>query len=142
MDAEIEPAEATAGRRFEIEFHLLVEAIYHLYHYDFRRYAAASLRRRMKTAMVRFGCETLSQLQGRVRFTAISSFPSSWDRFRSIQVYVTGEARRPGVYTVSSLSTLVDALFASGGPSVQGSMRHIELRRGGATVVPSTCIGS
>ncbi len=55
-------------------------------------------------------------------------------QIRSIQVYVTGQARRPGVYTVSSLSTLVDALFASGGPSVEGSMRHIELRRGGQTV--------
>ncbi len=55
-------------------------------------------------------------------------------QIRSIQVYVAGEARRPGVYTVSSLSTLVDALFASGGPSVQGSLRHIELRRGSAVV--------
>lgn len=55
-------------------------------------------------------------------------------QIRSIQVYVAGEARRPGVYTVSSLSTLVDALFESGGPSVEGSMRHIELRRGSAVV--------
>jgi protein involved in polysaccharide export with SLBB domain len=55
-------------------------------------------------------------------------------QIRAIQVYVAGEARRPGVYTVSSLSTLVDALFASGGPSVQGSMRHIQLRRGSAVV--------
>jgi protein involved in polysaccharide export with SLBB domain len=55
-------------------------------------------------------------------------------QIRSIQVYVAGEARRPGVYTVSSLSTLVDTLFASGGPSVQGSLRHIELRRGSAVV--------
>lgn len=55
-------------------------------------------------------------------------------QIRSIQVYVSGEARRPGVYTVSSLSTLVDALFASGGPSVQGSLRHIQLRRGSAVV--------
>ncbi len=55
-------------------------------------------------------------------------------QIRAIQVYVSGEARRPGVYTVSSLSTLVDALFASGGPSVQGSMRRIQLRRGGAVV--------
>jgi protein involved in polysaccharide export with SLBB domain len=55
-------------------------------------------------------------------------------QIRAIQVYVAGEARRPGVYTVSSLSTLVDALFASGGPSVQGSMRRIQLRRGGAIV--------
>jgi len=55
-------------------------------------------------------------------------------QIRAIQVYVAGEARRPGVYTVSSLSTLVDALFSSGGPSVQGSMRRIQLRRGGAVV--------
>ena len=66
MDAQIEPAQAAASRKFDIEFHLLVEAIYHLYHYDFRGYAAASLRRRMKTAMVRLHCETLSQLQDRV----------------------------------------------------------------------------
>src|ERR1035438_8141252 len=51
-------------------------------------------------------------------------------KIRAIQIYVAGEARRPGVYTVSSLSTLIDALFASGGPSVQGSFRQIQLRRG------------
>ena len=55
-------------------------------------------------------------------------------QIRAIQVYVAGEARRPGVYTVSSLSTLVDALFTSGGPSIQGSLRHIELRRGSDVV--------
>ena len=55
-------------------------------------------------------------------------------QIRAIQVYVSGQARRPGVYTVSSLSTLVDTLFASGGPSLQGSMRHIQLRRGSAVV--------
>jgi protein involved in polysaccharide export with SLBB domain len=55
-------------------------------------------------------------------------------RIRSMQIYVTGQARRPGVYTVSSLSTLVDTLFASGGPSAQGSLRHIELRRNGKTI--------
>lgn len=55
-------------------------------------------------------------------------------QIRSIQVYVSGESRRVGVFTISSLSTLVDALFASGGPSIEGSMRHVELRRGGAEV--------
>lgn len=55
-------------------------------------------------------------------------------QIRSIQVYITGQARRPGVFTVSSLSSLADALFASGGPSVQGSMRHIQLRRGSALI--------
>jgi protein involved in polysaccharide export with SLBB domain len=55
-------------------------------------------------------------------------------RIRSIQIYISGEARRPGAYTISSLSSLVDALFATGGPSPEGSLRHILLRREGKTV--------
>ncbi len=45
MDAEVEAA-PLGGREFEIELGLLIDAIYHLYHYDFRGYAPASLRRR------------------------------------------------------------------------------------------------
>jgi protein involved in polysaccharide export with SLBB domain len=55
-------------------------------------------------------------------------------QLRSIQVFVVGQARRPGTYTLSSLSTLVTALFATGGPSVQGSLRDIQLRRNGETI--------
>ena len=55
-------------------------------------------------------------------------------QLRSIQVFVLGQARRPGSYTLSSLSSLVNALFASGGPSVQGSMRKIQLKRSGKVV--------
>jgi protein involved in polysaccharide export with SLBB domain len=55
-------------------------------------------------------------------------------QLRSIQIFVVGQARRPGAYTVSSLSTLVNALFASGGPSVEGSMRGIQLKREGKVV--------
>jgi len=55
-------------------------------------------------------------------------------QLRSIQIFVVGQARRPGAYTVSSLSTLVNALFASGGPSVQGTMRDIQLKREGKVV--------
>jgi polysaccharide export outer membrane protein len=55
-------------------------------------------------------------------------------QLRSIQIYILGEARQPGAYTVSSLSTLVNALFASGGVRPEGSLRHIELRRGGRTI--------
>jgi protein involved in polysaccharide export with SLBB domain len=55
-------------------------------------------------------------------------------RLRSIQVFVLGSARQPGAYTVSSLSTLVNALFASGGPSATGTMRRIQLRRGAQVV--------
>ena len=50
----------------------------------------------------------------------------------SIQVYVAGMARQPGEYTVSALSTLVDAVFLSGGPSSSGSMRHVQLKRDGS----------
>jgi len=55
-------------------------------------------------------------------------------QIRSIQIYVVGRARRPGTYTVSSLTTLVDALFASGGPALEGSLRHIQLKRAGKVV--------
>lgn len=55
-------------------------------------------------------------------------------QLRSIQIYVVGNAHQPGSYTVSSLSTLVNALFFSGGPSEHGSMRRIELRRDGKVV--------
>ena len=54
-------------------------------------------------------------------------------RLRSIQVFVVGQARKPGVFTVSSMSTLISALFESGGPAATGSMRQIRLVRGGKT---------
>lgn len=56
-------------------------------------------------------------------------------QLRSIQVFITGQARRPGTWTLSSLSTLVTAVFSTGGPSPQGSLRGIELRRGGKKIV-------
>ncbi|MBB5342216.1 SLBB domain-containing protein [Tunturibacter empetritectus] len=56
-------------------------------------------------------------------------------QLRSIQVFVVGQARRPGSYTISSLSTLTNALFATGGPTPQGSLRHIQLKRGDKVVV-------
>ena len=66
MDAEIESPYALASRKFDVELKLLLDGIYHLYHYDFRDYSQASLRRRLKTALLHFKCETLSQLQDRV----------------------------------------------------------------------------
>ena len=54
----------------------------------------------------------------------------SMGSLRSIDIFVVGQANRPGRYTVSSLSTLANAVFASGGPSAAGSMRHIQLKRG------------
>ncbi len=80
-----------------------------------------------------------SELDGHLR-SAIGRVYKNFDltadvgQIRAIQVYVSGQARQPGMYTISSLSTLVDAIFATGGPTVQGSLRAIEVRRDGATV--------
>ncbi len=56
------------------------------------------------------------------------------ERLHSIQVFVVGQAQTPGVYTISSLSTMLNAVLASGGPTPQGSLRHIQLRRGDSIV--------
>ena len=53
---------------------------------------------------------------------------------RSIRIFVLGDVQQPGSYTVSGLSTMTNALFVSGGVNDIGSLRHIELRRGGETV--------
>lgn len=58
----------------------------------------------------------------------------SFGKLRAITVYVVGQAKRPGTYTVSSLSTLVTTLFASGGPNANGSLRHLQVKRGGKLV--------
>ncbi|SFZ78899.1 polysaccharide biosynthesis/export family protein [Chitinimonas taiwanensis] len=58
----------------------------------------------------------------------------SMGQLRAMQVFVVGQAKRPGTYTVSSLSTLVNALLASGGPAPGGSMRAIQLKRSGKVV--------
>jgi protein involved in polysaccharide export with SLBB domain len=55
-------------------------------------------------------------------------------QLHGITVYVTGYAVQPGAYTLSSLSTLVNAVMASGGPSAGGSFRTIQVRRGGELV--------
>ncbi len=55
-------------------------------------------------------------------------------RLRSIEVFVVGQARRPGKHLVSSLSSLINALFETGGPSSNGSLRTVKLHRGGKTV--------
>jgi len=59
---------------------------------------------------------------------------ASISQTRAIQIYVVGHAVRPGTYTLNSMSTLLNALFTSGGPDSTGSMRVIQLKRGGQTV--------
>lgn len=55
-------------------------------------------------------------------------------RLRTVQVYVVGEVQEPGAYTISSASSPLTALYAAGGPTLQGSLRGIEVRRNGALV--------
>ena len=53
---------------------------------------------------------------------------------RSIRVFVLGEAKRPGSYTISGLGTITSALYAAGGVKPIGSLRNIQLKRQGALV--------
>jgi protein involved in polysaccharide export with SLBB domain len=55
-------------------------------------------------------------------------------KIRSIQIFVVGQARYPGTYTIGSLSTMVNAVFASGGPTPQGSLRDVQIQRDGKTI--------
>jgi len=53
---------------------------------------------------------------------------------RSIRIFILGDATRPGSYTVSSLSSMTNALFVSGGVRKIGSLRNIQLKRRGKVV--------
>jgi protein involved in polysaccharide export with SLBB domain len=82
---------------------------------------------------------TLQQLQALLRQRFAEFYPDfqmavTLGRLRTIRVYVVGEVRQPGAYTVSSLSTIINALFASGGPTKNGSLRRIRLVRHGKTI--------
>ncbi len=68
----------------DIEMQLLVDAIYFKFHYDFRAYASASLKRRLAAALHRFNCRTLSQLQDRLLHDA-TVFPALLD-YLTVQV--------------------------------------------------------
>ncbi|MGH7249271.1 MAG: polysaccharide biosynthesis/export family protein, partial [Pseudomonadota bacterium] len=55
-------------------------------------------------------------------------------RLRTIQVFVVGEVKQPGAYTVSALSRISNALMAAGGITKVGSLRDVQLRRGNQLV--------
>jgi chemotaxis protein methyltransferase CheR len=83
-----------AAENFEIELQLLIEAVYLKYHYDFRQYAKASLRRRLTAALSRFGCTTLSQLQDLVVHEP-AAFPTLLD---FLTIPVSEMFRDPGYF--------------------------------------------
>ena len=59
---------------------------------------------------------------------------TSLGQIRAINVYIVGNALRPGAYTFSALSTLVNGVLAAGGPAPAGSLRRVELRRAGRVI--------
>jgi protein involved in polysaccharide export with SLBB domain len=65
----------------------------------------------------------------RTQFRDISA-DVSLSRLRTIRVYVVGEVDGPGAYDISSLSTPLNALFAAGGITARGSLRHLKHYRG------------
>jgi polysaccharide export outer membrane protein len=88
----------------------------------------------VKVSGVRYG-----DLQGYLK-KAVGKFFTNFElsasiaQTHSLQVYVVGHAVRPGTYTLSAMSSLLNALFTSGGPDASGSMRNIQLKRAGQTV--------
>ncbi len=58
-------------------------------------------------------------------------FSVSVARLRSNQVFVVGDVQQPGSYRISSAGTALTALYAAGGPTERGSLRHVEIRRRG-----------
>lgn len=62
---------------------------------------------------------------------ARTRFSVSVVQLRSNQVFVVGDVERPGSYRISSAGTALTALYAAGGPTEAGSLRRIEIRRGG-----------
>jgi polysaccharide biosynthesis/export protein len=65
---------------------------------------------------------------------ARTKFQLSIGRLKNVQVYVAGDVLRPGAYQISSAGTVLTALYAAGGPTANGSMRRIDVRRGGTLV--------
>lgn len=58
----------------------------------------------------------------------------SMGKLRTIGVYIVGEVKTPGFYTISALSNVTNALFYSGGPTHNGSLRNVHLKRNGKII--------
>ena len=79
--------------------------------------------------------EAKEMLQTRIATQIVGTKVSiSMGSLRSMQIFVLGEAFKPGAYTVSSLSTITHALVSSGGVNDIGSLRNIQLKRQGQVV--------
>jgi protein involved in polysaccharide export with SLBB domain len=82
--------------------------------------------KRIKERMTKSGYASLNSGQSHLQV--------SIGKIRSIKITVIGDARKVGTYTLSSLASLFNALYACGGPSETGSLRNIELIRNSKVV--------
>lgn len=58
----------------------------------------------------------------------------SLGEMRTMQVFVMGDAYKPGAYTVSALTTISQAIYYSGGFSESGALRNVQLKRNGQVI--------
>ena len=82
--------------------------------------ADARIKSRLKSIYSTLGSNTFAQI--------------SLGQIRTIGVNVIGEVKRPGTYAMSSFGTAFNALYYAGGPTEQGSLREIQVFRGGKKV--------
>jgi protein involved in polysaccharide export with SLBB domain len=77
--------------------------------------------------------DRLGQVYSGVRRSAdaTTSFDLSLGRLRTNQIRVLGSVQRPGSYQISSVGTLLEALYSAGGPTEQGSFRRVLVQRSG-----------
>lgn len=74
--------------------------------------------------------KVINQLKKIYSTIGTSSFADvSLGQIRTINVHVIGQVDQPGTYTLSSFSTIFNALYSAGGPTINGSMRAIEVYR-------------
>ena len=88
---------------------------------------------------VTLGGLNIEQATAKIRSAMARTYPSlasgrtnlavNLGNIRSIKVTITGQVIKPGTYTISSLSTVYNALYASGGPAQNGSFRNIQIIR-------------
>lgn len=87
---------------------------------------------------------SIDQATSKIRAAMSKTYPSlrsgntslaiNLGNIRSIKVVMTGQITKPGTYTLSSLATVYNALYASGGPSLNGSFRKIQVIRNNKVV--------
>lgn len=92
-----------------------------------------------ETGLLQVGGLTFNQakalIESRVNAASIGTEAAvSMGKLRTINVFVTGEAKYPGSYAVSALTTVTQAMFVAGGVSEIGSLRDIRINRAGKTI--------